>query len=72
MNQEIKSSSSMSLKERLQRMVWYRLLFLVGTGILLFATGMYLTIEVSNRKNLEENRKLFESAFLQVDRKSVV
>lgn len=66
MNQEIKSSSSMSLKERLQRMVWYRLLFLVGTGILLFATGMYLTIEVSNRKNLEENRKLFESAFLQV------
>ena len=31
MNQEIKSSSSMSLKERLQRMVWYRLLFLVGT-----------------------------------------
>ncbi len=55
-----------SLQERLQRMVWYRLLFLVGTGIFLFATGMYMMIQLSNRKNLEENRKLFESAFLQV------
>lgn len=59
-----------SFQEKLQRMVWSKLLLLVGTGMVLFAAGMFLTIAITNQKNAEENRKLFESIFREVYEKS--
>lgn len=53
-------------QQRLQKMVQNRIFVLVGTGIALFIAGIYLFLIMSNRRNLEENRSLFESVFQNV------
>lgn len=59
-----------SFQEKLQRVVWSKLLLLVGTGMGFFAAGMFLTVTVTSQRNAEENRRLFESAFREVCEKS--
>ncbi len=60
-----------TIQGRLQKMVWSRLVILVATGVVLFASGMLLSVVITNQKHVEENRKLLVSIVSEVYEKSV-
>ena len=60
-----------TIQGRLQKMVWSRLVILVATGVVLFASGMLLSVVITNQKHVEENRKLLVSIVSEVYDKSV-
>lgn len=55
-----------SFQEKLKYIVINKLITLVGTGIILLAFGMILTVVITNYKNAKDNGKLYEDTFLAI------